>query len=57
MKDSAMTDTVSVASFKTTLIISEILITAIVLVGFYLIFNKFNKKNREFLEQKKKELE
>jgi hypothetical protein len=56
MKDtSALADTVSVESFKTTLIISEILITAIVLYGFYVIFNRFNKKNKEFIEQNKKE--
>lgn len=39
---------VSLDSFKTTLIISEILITALVLVGFYLIFNNFNKKNKAY---------
>lgn len=47
MKDS-LTNTVSVSSFKTTLIISEIVITLLVLIGFYLIFNKFNNKNNEF---------
>lgn len=45
--------TVSVESFKTTLIISEILITAIVLIGFYLIFNRFNRKNKEFRDKGK----
>jgi len=54
MQDS-LAHAVSVNSFKNTLIISEILITAIVLYGFYLIFNKFNQKNKEFLEQKKKD--
>lgn len=39
---------VSIESFKTTLIISEIVITALVLYGFYLIFNSFNKKNKAF---------
>lgn len=39
---------VSLDSFKTTLIISEILITALVLVGFYLIFNNFNKKQKAY---------
>ena len=47
MKDTLANGT-SIASFKTTLIISEIVITALVLIGFFLIFNKFNKKNNEF---------
>lgn len=49
MQDS-LKQTVTVESFRTTLIISEILITAIVLVGFYFIFNRFNKKNKSFRE-------
>lgn len=49
--DTLSKPTVSVESFKTTLIVSEILITAIVLIGFYLIFNKFNKKNKAFRKQ------
>jgi hypothetical protein len=48
MKDSLNNATVTIKSFQTTLIISEILITAIVLFGFYLIFNQFNKKNNAF---------
>jgi hypothetical protein len=48
MKDTLANNSVSVEQFQTTLIISEILITGIVLYGFYLIFNKFNKKNKEF---------
>ena len=48
MKDSLNNSTVTIKSFQTTLIISEILITAIVLFGFYLIFNQFNKKNNAF---------
>ena len=48
MKDSFHKNDISIASFNTTLIISEILITAIVLYGFYLIFNRFNKKNDAF---------
>jgi hypothetical protein len=39
---------ITVSQFKTTLIISEIVITAIVLIGFFMIFNKFNKKNNEY---------
>lgn len=46
MKDSL--NAVTVGQFKTSLILSEIIITAIVLYGFFLIFNKFNKKNNEF---------
>lgn len=46
MKDSM--NKVSVESFQTTLIISEILITLVVFVGFYFIFNRFNKKNKAF---------
>jgi hypothetical protein len=45
---------VSVESFKTTLIISEIVITALVLYGFYLIFNNFNKKNKAFRNEQSK---
>jgi positive regulator of sigma E activity len=37
---------ITVSQFKTTLIISEIVITAIVLVGFFIIFNKFSKKTK-----------
>ena len=47
MKDTVVNN-ISVSSFKTTLIISEIVITALVLIGFYLIFNQFNKKNNTF---------
>jgi hypothetical protein len=47
MKDT-LKNNISVESFKTTLIISEIVITALVLVGFFLIFNQFNKKNKAF---------
>lgn len=47
MQDTA-TNAISISSFKTTLIISEIVITALVLVGFYLIFNQFNKRNKAF---------
>lgn len=54
MKDT-LSNAVSQESFKTTLIISEIVITAIVLYGFYLIFNKFNKQNKSFQESKKRE--
>jgi len=53
MKDTlAANPTVTIKSFQTTLIISEILITAIVLVGFYFIFNKFNKQNNAFKNKK-----
>jgi hypothetical protein len=45
---------VSVQSFKTTLIISEIVVTALVFYGFYVIFNGFNKKNKAFKEKNKK---
>lgn len=45
---------VSVESFKTTLIISEIVVTALVFYGFYVIFNGFNKKNKAFKDQIKK---
>ncbi|MDP2176385.1 MAG: hypothetical protein Q8K70_10800 [Bacteroidota bacterium] len=38
---------ITVSQFKTTLIISEIVITAIVIVGFFMIFNRFTKKNKE----------
>ena len=55
MKDSFTNNNISVDSFKTTLIISEIVITAIVLVGFYLIFNRFSKKNKAFIEERKKQ--
>jgi hypothetical protein len=55
MKDTLSKATVSEESFKITLIISEIVITAIVLYGFYLIFNRFNKQNKNFQENKKKE--
>ncbi|MES2618487.1 MAG: hypothetical protein V4613_11450 [Bacteroidota bacterium] len=48
MKDSFANNAVTVSGFKTLLIISEITITALVLIGFYLIFNKFNKKNQDF---------
>ncbi len=51
MKDS-FTNNISVSSFKTTLIISEIAITALVLVGFYLIFNQFSKRDKAFKEKK-----
>ncbi len=44
-------NTVSVSSFKTTLIISEITITALVLIGFYIIFNRFSKKNNAFKDK------
>jgi len=44
---------VSVQSFKTTLIISEIVVTALVFYGFYVIFNGFNKKNKAFKDQNK----
>lgn len=47
MKDS-LSNNISVSSFKTTLIISEIVITALVLIGFYLIFNQFSKKDKAF---------
>ena len=47
MKDS-FSNNISVSSFKTTLIISEIVITALVLIGFYLIFNQFSKKDKAF---------
>lgn len=49
-----LTNTVSVESFKTTLIISEIVITALVFYGFYVIFNGFNKKNKAFKKQNEK---
>lgn len=48
MKDSV--NAITKESFKANLIASEIIITAIVLIGFYLIFNKFNKKQRAFKE-------
>ena len=41
----------SIGQFQTTLIISEIVITAIVFYGFYLIFNGFNKKQKAFKQQ------
>jgi hypothetical protein len=50
-----LANTVSKSSFSTTLIISEIVITAIVLYGFYRIFNSFNNKQKAFLEEQKKE--
>lgn len=51
MKDSLTNSEVSVSSFKTLLIVSEILITALVLIGFYLIFNRFNKRNTAFKKE------
>jgi heme/copper-type cytochrome/quinol oxidase subunit 4 len=48
MKDTLHKNEISIESFNITLIISEILVTAIVLYGFYLIFNAFNKKNKAF---------
>jgi len=47
MNDS-LSKTESFHSFRTSLIASEIIVTAIVMVGFYLIFNHFNKKNKAF---------
>lgn len=54
MKDSLGNPGITVESFKSTLIVSEILITAITMVGFYLIFNYFNKKNKEFQKNQNK---
>lgn len=51
MKDTVQ-NAISVESFKNTLIASEIIITAIVMIGFFLIFNQFNKKNKSFKSEK-----
>lgn len=41
-------NSITVGQFKTTLVISEIVVTLVVFVGFYLIFSRFNKKNKSF---------
>lgn len=51
MKDSLQNNNITVESFQTQLIISEITVTVITLVGFYLVFNYFNKKNKAFREK------
>jgi len=52
MQDS-LQQAASISQFKTTLIISEIVVTAIVFYGFYLIFNGFNKKQKAFKQLQK----
>jgi flagellar basal body-associated protein FliL len=42
---------ITVGEFKTSLIISEIVITAIVMIGFFIIFNRFSKKNKAHKEE------
>jgi hypothetical protein len=52
MKDTVANNVPSLSGFKTSLVISEILITALVLIGFYIIFNRFNKKNNAFRQKR-----
>jgi hypothetical protein len=57
MKKDSFPNDISVESFKYTLIISEILVTAIAFYGLYLIFNQFNKKNKAFKANQSKNKE
>ncbi len=49
MKDSL--NPITVSDFRSTLIVSEIVVTAIVFIGFYLVFNQFSKKNKAFKDK------
>ena len=51
--DTIKQNNISVDSFNTSLIASEIIVTAIALIGFYLIFNHFNNKNKAFKAKNK----
>jgi hypothetical protein len=51
MNDSFSNPGITVGDFKTQLIVSEIVVTALVLIAFYFIFNSFNKKNKQYKEQ------
>lgn len=52
MRDSL--NPITVSSFRNTLIVSEIVVTAIVFIGFYFIFNHFTKKNKAFKDNNSK---
>lgn len=39
---------ITVGNFRNTLIVSEIVVTLVVFVGFYFIFSRFSKKNKAF---------
>ena len=44
---------ITVGHFRNTLIVSEIVVTLVVFVGFYFIFTRFSKKNKSFKQKNK----